>query len=51
MFRDIAVGTKAALRPHLDAAIAQRLVCAEVYRGAWTDVGTPQRLAAVNGAA
>ena len=50
MFKDVVVGTKAALRPHLDAAIAQRLVCAEVYRGAWTDVGTPERLAAVNAA-
>jgi MurNAc alpha-1-phosphate uridylyltransferase len=48
MFRNIAVGTKAALRPHLEAAIARRQISAEVYRGPWTDVGTPQRLDEVN---
>ncbi|HEV8315112.1 MAG TPA: nucleotidyltransferase family protein [Burkholderiaceae bacterium] len=48
MFRDIAAGTKAALRPHLDAAIGRRRITAELYTGPWTDVGTPERLAELN---
>ena len=42
-------GVKAALAPLLRAAIAQGRVSAEVYTGAWTDVGTPERLKALNG--
>lgn len=42
-------GVKAALAPLLRAAIAQGRVSAEVYTGAWTDVGTPERLHALNG--
>lgn len=38
-------GEKAALRPYLEAGIAQARVRAELYRGPWTDVGTPERLA------
>jgi N-acetyl-alpha-D-muramate 1-phosphate uridylyltransferase len=41
-------GNKAALRPSLDAAIAERRVSAERWNGEWTDVGTPERLAALN---
>jgi len=44
----VAPGAKAALRPSLDAAIAQRRVSAELWPGEWTDVGTPERLAALN---
>lgn len=40
-------GTTAPLRPWLDAAITARRVSAEVYAGHWTDVGTPERLAAL----
>lgn len=43
----IAPGTRAALRPSLDAAIARGLVTAERWSGGWTDVGTPERLAAL----
>jgi MurNAc alpha-1-phosphate uridylyltransferase len=43
-------GSKAALRPSLDAAIAQRRVGAERWHGDWTDVGTPERWAALNAA-
>lgn len=43
-----AAGVKAALAPMLRAAMAEGLVSAEVYEGAWTDVGTPQRLVALN---
>lgn len=41
-------GVKAALAPLLRAAIDHGHVSAEHYGGAWTDVGTPQRLAALN---
>jgi N-acetyl-alpha-D-muramate 1-phosphate uridylyltransferase len=41
-------GVKAALAPLLRAAIAQGQVSAEMYTGAWTDVGTPERLQALN---
>jgi MurNAc alpha-1-phosphate uridylyltransferase len=42
------IGDKARLRPYLDAAIAQRRLGATRYDGLWTDVGTPERLAALN---
>ena len=42
-------GVKAALAPLLRAAIARGRVSAELYTGAWTDVGTPARLQALNG--
>jgi len=41
-------GLKAPLAPLLRAAIAQGRVSAELYTGTWTDVGTPERLAALN---
>lgn len=41
-------GVKAALAPLLRAAMDQSEVSAELYRGAWTDVGTPQRLLDLN---
>lgn len=48
LFCDIAPGTRAALRPSLLHAIAQRRLTAQRYDGAWTDVGTPERLRALN---
>lgn len=44
-------GVKAALAPILRAAMDDGRVTAELYEGAWTDVGTPERLAQLNGAA
>lgn len=44
-------GTAAPLAPLLRQAIAAGRVSAELYEGAWTDVGTPERLAALNSAA
>ena len=41
-------GVKAALAPLLRSAIDNRQVSAELYQGAWTDVGTPERLAELN---
>ncbi len=43
-------GTAAPLAPLLRRAIAAGQVSAERYSGAWTDVGTPERLAQLNGA-
>jgi MurNAc alpha-1-phosphate uridylyltransferase len=48
MFKDVAVGTKLALRPLLDRGIAERQISAEPWDGEWTDVGTPERLQALN---
>lgn len=41
-------GTKAALAPLLRQAAAQGLVEARLYTGPWADVGTPERLAALD---
>ncbi len=41
-------GVCAGLAPLLRAAMAQGKVTAQVWTGAWTDVGTPERLAALN---
>jgi MurNAc alpha-1-phosphate uridylyltransferase len=42
------MGTKAALAPLLRAAMAAGEVSAGLYAGRWADVGTPERLAALN---
>jgi len=47
---DLAVGAKARLRPYLDAAIAQRRLAAQLWPGRWADVGTPERLRALDNA-
>lgn len=41
-------GIKAPLAPLLRAAMDNRRISAELYRGPWTDVGTPERLAQLN---
>jgi MurNAc alpha-1-phosphate uridylyltransferase len=41
-------GIKAPLAPLLRAAMDNGQVSAELYEGAWTDVGTPERLQALN---
>ena len=48
LFDDVAVGTKMALRPKLESALDQRRLRAKKYDGRWTDVGTIERLAALN---
>jgi len=50
MFRDVAVGTKLPLRPLLDDAISRRRLSAQAWSGAWTDVGSVERLQALNAA-
>jgi MurNAc alpha-1-phosphate uridylyltransferase len=41
-------GLKLALAPLLRQAMDRGQVSAEIYTGAWTDVGTPERLAELN---
>jgi N-acetyl-alpha-D-muramate 1-phosphate uridylyltransferase len=48
LMADLAPGGRAALRPYLEAAIDRRALGATLWRGAWTDVGTPERLAELN---
>ncbi len=50
LLHDLPPGRAARLRPYLDAAIVQRRIGAEPYGGTWADIGTPQRLDAVNAA-
>ncbi len=49
LFSGIVRGSKARLAPLLHAGIAQGGVSAEHYRGRWVDVGTPERLQALDG--
>ncbi|CAN5369252.1 nucleotidyltransferase family protein [soil metagenome] len=44
----IAPGVKAALGPLLFDGMRHRRITAEVYRGPWENVGTPEQLAALN---
>ena len=44
-FADLPRGAAMKLRPLLDTAIPKGLVSGEHHRGAWVDVGTPERLA------
>ncbi len=46
-FAGLAPGRRA-LKPLWDAGLAAGQVSAELFGGAWADVGTPERLAAVN---
>lgn len=50
LFRAIASGTHAKLAPLLYAGMRERRIGAEVYRGRWENVGTPEQLAALNAA-
>jgi len=50
LFDGVARGAKAQLAPLLRAAMAQSKVSGELHSGAWHDVGTPERLAALNDA-
>lgn len=45
LFADVPVGTRLALRPKLDEALAAGRLGAQRWAGAWTDVGTVERLA------
>ena len=47
MFHDSVPGRQP-LKPLLDSAIADGALTGELYQGVWEDVGTPERLAALN---
>jgi len=48
MFEGMSPGARLPLRPLLDKAIGQRRLGGELWPGAWTDVGTAERLALLN---
>ncbi|MFM1880841.1 MAG: N-acetylmuramate alpha-phosphate uridylyltransferase [Pseudomonadota bacterium] len=48
LFADLVPGQRAALGPLLRKAIADHQVTGQAYTGTWTDVGTPDRLAALD---
>ena len=48
MFADITRSSRAKLAPLLVAAMAKNKVSGELHTGTWLDIGTPERLAAVN---
>ncbi|MEK8047261.1 N-acetylmuramate alpha-1-phosphate uridylyltransferase MurU [Ideonella margarita] len=48
LFTDVPVGTRLALRPKLEAALTAQRLGAQLWPGAWTDVGTIERLDALN---
>lgn len=48
MVDGVQLGEKAALRPYLERAIDADRLSGVVYRGPWTDVGTPERLQQLN---
>ncbi len=48
LFAGITPGTRLALLPRLDAALAAGRLGAEAWDGPWTDVGTVERLQALN---
>jgi len=50
MFEGIAPGNHSALAPLLYAGMRERRISAEIYRGRWENVGTPEQLAALNAA-
>jgi len=49
LFKGIPSGSRGQLAPLLRAAMARKRVSGEVHRGVWHDVGTPERLSALNG--
>jgi len=51
MFDGIVAGTHAPLAPLLFAGMREKKIGAEIYRGRWENVGTPEQLAALNAAA
>ena len=48
LFKDITSGHKAPPAPLLRAAMDREHVSGELHQGVWQDVGTPERLAALN---
>lgn len=51
LLKSVTPGSRAALGPLLHTAMRDRRISAEVWRGAWENVGTPAQLDALNAAA
>ena len=51
LMAQLPLGEKARLRPYLDEAIARRRLGAQRWDGGWADIGTPERLRALDEAA
>lgn len=51
LMADLLPGGKARLRPYLDAAIARRRLGGQRWDGPWADIGTPERLRALDAGA
>ncbi len=49
LFKDVPSGAKAKLAPLLRTAMSTHQVSGELFSGRWEDVGTPERLAALDG--
>jgi N-acetyl-alpha-D-muramate 1-phosphate uridylyltransferase len=47
-FSELAVGNKIKLAPILEIAINKKCIQGELFEGAWSDVGTPERLNMIN---
>jgi N-acetyl-alpha-D-muramate 1-phosphate uridylyltransferase len=47
LMADLPLGERAPLRPYLDRAIAQQRLGALAFDSLWADVGTPERLQAL----
>jgi N-acetyl-alpha-D-muramate 1-phosphate uridylyltransferase len=50
MFAGVVRGTRARLAPLLRQQMLRRRVAGELHPGAWADIGTPERLAALDAA-
>jgi MurNAc alpha-1-phosphate uridylyltransferase len=48
LFSSIKAGDNAKLAPLLRQAIAEKKATAQYYQGVWHDIGTPERLQALN---
>ena len=47
-FDRIELGKKMQLSPLLNSSISQSLIKGELFEGIWSDIGTPERLRAIN---
>ena len=47
-FNEIKIGVKTRLFPLLKDSISNSLIKGELFKGIWSDIGTPQRLEIVN---
>ena len=48
LFQGILPGQRLPLRPRFESGIAEQRISAQLYQGAWFNVGTPQQLQQLN---